>query len=193
MLRVLNNITGENNMKITKMRTNGQVLDESMMMKIMSDLDKRFKKAGYLTNVNEVNSSSIKIGQHMRSFSIDTDMHDRNLQCNPYAQRLTNLPYWDQRVEFNDIINDVLNKFKVSANVKSGPYTIRQGERVFNEGDWSNQMPDYIRSNMAKGHYIEPVNEKQYLARRAEKRSQDAKTKRLSLKIVNVLNGSVSF
>jgi len=169
-----------NDMKITKMRIKGQKPTHEQMIDIELALRARFARAGFITGVHLVNSARIDIGQHMRSFSLDTSKHDRNLQCSPYKERLTNLPTWGQRVEFNNIVNSVLNKYKVSANVKSGPYTIRQGMESMTEKDWHRQTPDWIRQNMARGYYIEPVDEKDYLEHRRQIRNEKARQKRLT-------------
>lgn len=168
-------------MKITRMNIKGKKLS-STMADVVFELKKRFSKAGFITGVSVVNSQSIKIGLHMRSFSLDVTKHDRNLQVNPYGKRLTNLPTWDQRVEFNNIVNSVLNKFKVSANVKSGPYTIREGLDSFNEDDWHNQKPDWLRLNEFSGWYIEPVNEKAYLKEKQRLANEKRKLARQAMR-----------
>ena len=169
-------------MKVTKIRVNGLVPEFYHMESIVIRLNSEFKKAGFVTNVSIATKTSLNIGLHMRCFTLDLSMHDRNLQCNPYQKRLTNLPTWSQRVEFNDIVNKVLNKFKVSANVKSGPYTIRQGLDAMNEYDWNDQKPSYIQSNEANGYYIESINEKEYLESKRIERNEKNRKARLDKK-----------
>lgn len=169
-------------MKITSIRIKGQKPTGVQLVDIMYDLKKRFQRAGFITGIEVKNTTSLKVGQHMRSFSLDITKHDRNLQCSPYANKLTNLPTWDQRVEFNNIINSVLNKYKVSANISSGPYTIRKGLVNFGESDWHNQTPEYIRHNHARGYCIESVDEVQYLDEKRLQNNAKAKQRRLDKK-----------
>ena len=128
-----------------------------------------------------------------KTFSLDLRKHDRNLYVSQSGDRLTNLPTWDQRVEFNNIVNAVLNKFRVSANVKSGFYTIRKGFECMTEYDWQDQKPRWIYHNEINGNYIESVDEKQYLEDRRLKRLELARQKRSEAKLQNQEDGALSF
>lgn len=172
-------------MKITRMRIKGQKLGGLRMANVVFELKRRLNKAGFLTGINVASDSGLKIGLHMCSFRIDTTKHDRNLRFNPHlGSRLTTTPTWDQRVEFNDIINAVLTKFKVSANIKSGPFTIRQGVVAFTESEWQNQKPEYIKNNECRGYYVESCDEQQYLEERRIQRNKVAAQKRKTLSLV---------
>src|ERR1700684_2985374 len=100
-------------MKITKMRIKGLKPNKDQQIDILLTLASKLDKAGFITQVSIATSSSLRIGLRMKSFVLDVSKHDRNLKSNT---RLTNLPTWHQRVKFNNIVNSVLNKFKVSAN-----------------------------------------------------------------------------
>lgn len=170
-------------MKVTKMRIKGELLGGLRMHSVMSELKRRFAKAGFVTGVSVQNHSSIHIGMHMRSFKIDTTKHDRNLRHSPGSNpKLTDVPTWDQRVEFNNIVNAVLNKFKVSANIKSGPFTIRSGTEAMREGDWLNQKPYWITQNENNGYYIESCDEGEFIENRRIVRNREARAKRLMRK-----------
>lgn len=160
------------------MRIKGQTLSAQTMRDIELTLNLKFSKAGFITDVSIVNSCSIKIGLWMCTFRLDTTKHDRNLQCNPYQKKLTTLPNWDQRVKFNNIVNATLNSYKVSANIKSGPYTIREGKACMTEYEWQDQKPSYVYSNESKGYFIESVNEKQFIEERRLARNRKANEKR---------------
>lgn len=151
----------------------------------------RFARAGFITDVFPMSSTSIKVGLRQRSFKLDLTRHDRNLRHNPHmASTLTDTPTWEQRVQFNTIVNSVLNKLKISANVKSGPFTIRKGREVFTEGDWYDQKPEYLQSNESRGFYIEECDEKEYLEERRIERNKAAKEKR-ALKKQQTHSGTV--
>lgn len=156
-------------MKLTRMNIKGEKLG-ALLETIKAQLEFEFNRKGFITDVYVVNSQSIKIGLWMRTFKLDTLKHDRNLQVNPYQSKLTSLPNWDQRVTFNNIVNKVLNKWKVSATIKSGPYTIRTGMECFHEYDWTDQKPMWCWENERKGYYIKAVNEKEFIAQRKESR-----------------------
>lgn len=166
-------------MKITSMRIKSKKPTPQQMRDIMLTFELRFNRAGFVTGVNQLTSTSIKLGLHMRSFKLDLSKHDRNLRHNPHLpSKLDNSPTWDQRVEFNDIVNAVLNKFRVSANVKSGPFTVRVGRNARTEWDWQHEIPEWIRHNEARGYYVEQIDEKQYLEDRRIERNKIAAQRR---------------
>lgn len=143
-------------MKLTKLRNkDGSKLESIQFDLIESKLNHALYKAGFITDITMVNSSQIKIGQRMRTFSIDVSRLGYNTQMNPYQKRRTNLPCWKQRVEFNMIVNAVLDSLKISCNIKSGPFVIREGMLKFDEYDWSDQKPIWMYENERKGYRIE--------------------------------------
>lgn len=144
------------------MRINNQKLTDQNFKDIQLTLSLEIQKAGYISKVYEVSSTSMKIGLHMRSFSVDTSKHGYNARYNPYritkkGYTRTNTPTWNQRVEFNNIINKVLNEYNVSCNIKSGPYTIRQELTAMTESDWYDQKPEWQLDNEIRGFYIESL------------------------------------
>jgi len=166
-------------MKITKIRFNGVKPTIVQLNALKTALEGRIQKAGFITEVS-IHGVAIRLGLHMKSFVLNTAKHSRNLQYNPHMKpKLTNLPTWDQRVEYNNIVNKVLTTLKVSANVKSGPYTIRQGELECCEGDWDMQKPTWVRNNEYNGHTIGECDEKEFLEERREMRLAKARAKRL--------------
>jgi len=170
-------------MRITSIRTKGQLPSTDIILNVERELRRRFAKAGYVTEVNAETRSAIKIGLHMRSFKLDLSKHDRNLRHAPgLPLKLTDVPTWDQRVEFNGIVNAVLNKFKLSANVKSGPFTIRKGTQVFTECDWLDQKPEWITYNECRGYYVEAVDEKAFVEERRITRLKAQREKRAQAK-----------
>lgn len=144
-------------MKITRIRSAKAGLDV-----IASQLQHAIKRAGYISEVRVINSSRIDIGMHMCSFRVDVNVHGYNARYNPhmkykagYARTAT--PTWDQRVDFNNIVNSVLDKFKVSANVKSGDFIIRKGTECMTEDDWFDQKPEWMHHNEMRGFRIESL------------------------------------
>lgn len=172
-------------MKITSMRhgRNRALPSTDLILEIERTLRARFKRAGFITEVHAQTRSSLKIGMHMCSFRIDTNVHDRNLRHNPHLpSKLTNVPTWDQRVVFNDIVNAVLNKFRISANVRSGEFTIRKGTECMTENDWSDQKPSWITENECRGYYVEACDEREYVNERRLERLKVARQRRAQAK-----------
>ena len=130
------------------MKHKNKPITSPIKAEVIFELKRRFKNAGFRTSISVTTSTGLKIGLHMCTFRIDRSIHDRNLRHNPFiGSKLTDIPTWEQRVEFNDIVNSVLNKFKVSGRIRSGPFTIRDGMHAFNENDWTLQKPEYIVIN----------------------------------------------
>lgn len=111
---------------------------------------------GFICDAEVLNSSSVKVGINQRQFNVDIQKLGYNTQHSSGGNRKrTCLPSWNQRVEFNDALNAILDRFGFSANVSSGPFTVRKGEEVFTEEDWENQIPSYLRQNIANGYFVE--------------------------------------
>ena len=143
-------------MRITKITIDGKKIGETNMQALAKVLREKIQEAGFITDVDVVNSSCIKLGLHMKSFIIDTKVHGYNTRHNPYSNpRRTSVPSWNQRVEYNNIVNKCLDKYNISANIKSGCFTIRQGVNSMNESDWHNQVPDWMHHNEMRGWYLE--------------------------------------
>lgn len=170
-------------MKITKLRYHNQIPSTDLVLDLERTLRRRLASAGFITEVNALTRTSMKIGLRMRSFKIDRAMHNRNLRHNPHLPSvLTDSPTWAQRVEFNNIVNNVLDKFCLSANVRSGLFTIRRGVKCMTEQDWHDQKPWHIVYNETVGFFIEACDEREYLKEQRIKRNERARQRRLAKK-----------
>lgn len=145
-----------------------------------------FKGAGFITEVSIVNSTSIRIGLHMKSFVLDLTKHHRNLYRSRFGENLTSLPTWKQRVGFNEIVNDVLNDLKVSALVRSDVFDIRNGMHCFDEYDWNHQLINSPYRN--QNTEIIEIDENEYLDEKRRARNLKAREKRKELKCKNIEN-----
>lgn len=143
-------------MKLTKLRNkDGEKFSWEELESISRDLQNSIGAAGYESEACQVNSTCIKIGLHKRSFSVVLARHGYNTQHGMGgAKRRTNLPSWDQRVDFNNIINSVLDDHQASCNIKSGEYIIRQGTKSFTGEDWEYQKPEWQIQNEMRGYYV---------------------------------------
>lgn len=105
-------------------------------------------RAGFLTEAHTLTGTSIKIGLHMCSFRIDVNKLGHNARLgkfidSPKGYKRTNAPTWDQRVEFNDLVNDVFDNANLSARIMSGSFQVRNkctGRR--DEQDWISEALD---------------------------------------------------
>lgn len=105
---------------------------------------------GFVTRAEVLNSGAIKIGWHMSSFRVNTAWIGHNARVGMYVDspkgyKRTNVPTWDQRVEFNNIVNAQFDQMKLKAIIKSGCFTIREHESgAWNEGHWEAQTPIWM-------------------------------------------------
>lgn len=142
-------------MKITKIRMNGQKLTAEQMAKLKQKLSFNLSKAGFVTDVSIVNSTCIHLGCNRKSFIINTALLGYNTRYNPHSgPKRSSTPTWNQRVTYNNIINDLLNHHKITANIVSGPFIIRKGDQCYTETNWFQQIPEWMLHNENKGHYI---------------------------------------
>lgn len=171
-------------MKVTKLRMNGEKLNDRNFLVLITELQRAFAHAGFITDVNQVNSQALKIGLRSRCFSVNTAMHGRNLRHSPFGNpKLTDVPHWGQRVQFNNIVNNVFDRLNISAKVTSLVFIIRDGETVYQEQDWENQKPNWMHENEARGYYIEAVDEKAFIQERRKERNAEARLARAEKRI----------
>ena len=118
--------------------------------RILEDLCEKIlwamERKGFITNAAVLNSTSIKIGLHMSSFRVNTTKLGHNARTNqfiksPKGYKRTDVPTWDQRVEFNDIVNDLFDSYSLQATIKSGCYTVRSRQGRRSEHDWHHETP----------------------------------------------------
>lgn len=150
-------------MKLTKIRNKDGKLDSFNLQVVCNALKRSLECYHFITEVTPVNSQYIKIGLHMRSFKIDVKAIGYNARRTPFdskyklGYRRTDTPTWNQRVQFNDIVNAVLNSLGIFCNIKSGSYTIRYGGIAFNESDWLKQIPEWQKHNENRGYRTETI------------------------------------
>jgi hypothetical protein len=146
-------------MKLTRIRCKGKKIHNDLMHVIGKHLRVTLKNAGFITEYYVINSSRIDLKLRMRSFKIDIGKLGYNASYNPHTEykvgyRRTCTPTWQQRVDYNNIVNEVLDSFNVSCNIVSGCYTIREGLESMDEYDWQDQKPMWQYHNENRGIYI---------------------------------------
>jgi len=118
-------------MRMTKIRNaEGKKLEARQLEALRNELARAIEADHFITGVYVINGTRIDTGLHMKSFTIDTSILPKNARVGGHCSSIkgykrTNLPTWEQREQHNHTINDVLDKFGVKANVKSGSYEVR--------------------------------------------------------------------
>lgn len=111
--------------------TEKQKILGTTMHNLCMELDKQLKLAGFITDVNSYNRTTINLGLHMKSFIVDHNLLGYNARLDHgYRATIkgftrTSIPTWSQREDYNHIVNNVLDQFDVVCNVKSGEYIVR--------------------------------------------------------------------
>lgn len=118
-------------MRITGIRDkDGSKPELTLLDNVCEVLIGRAAKKGFLTGAERGKGFSIHVGQNSRCFSVDVERLGHNARVGTYVSspkgyKRTNVPTWEQRENFNHIINDVLDMYGLKANIKSGPYVVR--------------------------------------------------------------------
>jgi hypothetical protein len=131
-------------------------LNRERLDQLARDLENTVRAKGFESYAAVVNGSCINISASGRSFYINTKLLDYNAEwsCHtesdfkdgkskkPFRRSIT--PTWEQRESFNHLINDVLDDYGISANIKSGQYQVRYKDsgRV---NDWGSD-PNYAKT-----------------------------------------------
>ncbi len=122
-------------MKATRIRDHkGEVPSTELILKLEKLLLKEMKAHGYISGVEIKTRTEIKIGLHMCSFRIDTQIHGHNADYSHVGRmckagyKRTSIPTWSQREDFNHMVNRCFNKLKLSAKIVSGPFLVRSHE-----------------------------------------------------------------
>lgn len=144
-------------MKITNIRLNNKKISKNELDHIFYALVFKLKTNGYITEYSVNENGSVKVGMHMKCFVIDTILLGYNARLGRYIKSpkgyiRTNIPTWDQRVEFNNIINKYLDNLNITCTIKSGEFIIRcKTDGAKTEDDWDNQ--DNNRNDKYNGMY----------------------------------------
>jgi hypothetical protein len=139
-------------MKITKIRKFNKKLDWIELSNLNKALQDAIDNAGYISQVRNVNSSRIDVSNNGCSFVIDINKHGYNTRA--HNGHKTRFPTWTQRVEFNNIIQKVLDDNDISCNVTSLHYKIREGLYNYDETDWLAMRKNWEHHNESLGYCI---------------------------------------
>lgn len=165
-------------MKITRIKSleNRELDIEGIAQGLVTVLNDAGFKCGY----NKVTRSGMNISGHRCSFTIDKDILGYNLRKNMSRDSLTgwkrtNTPTWDQRVQFNQIVQRFFDANNLQCKAISGVFIVKDLEQNYDEYDWQDQKPDYMYQNERNGYnVIKRCNEKKYkeLEKQCKKRAK---------------------
>lgn len=143
-------------MKLTKIRFKGMKPRQKQLQHLIREIQLQMKRLGFEVFGEILNSTSIKLSSNKCQFRVIPEIIGHNTRYSPHSlSKRTRIPSWDQRVDFNNKLNEILNRENVTAKAMSGPFIIRDGSEAYTERDWHRQTPDYIRHNQSLGYYIE--------------------------------------
>lgn len=151
-------------MKAKRIRyQDGSKVEQGVLHLVCETIVRRAARVGFIVDAEMEDDSTIDIGLHMRSFRIDVNKIGHNAKLNgqyghksPKGYIRTDVPTWDQRVEFNNLVNAVFDSHKLIASIISGNYTVRKphmggavrswpegGDRA-SGGGWSGDCTSWI-------------------------------------------------
>lgn len=114
-------------MRITQLLVRGKRPTIGDLRHIRDELIDALDRAGFLTEVR-LTGTSLTISHGGSSFRVDVTRLGYNARLRPESAVgwvRTAVPTWEQRVEFNRVVNCRLDTLDVSARIQSGAYRVR--------------------------------------------------------------------
>ena len=144
-------------MRFSTITQNGKKLDNYDLEGLGSDLVHELASHGYMADFEINKQGKLKVGMRRKSFVINVARLGHNSRFNPLYNkpRRTSTPTWDQRVHYNNIINDYMDKYQLKAIIRNSVFIIRDKEGRKNESYWIDNEPEFSRHNTSRGYLIE--------------------------------------
>jgi hypothetical protein len=116
-------------MRATNIRIAGKKPTREQLKDVVCMLNDAYQSAGYLTGV-EISGAAVLISSGLGQFRVDTDKLGHNARFRRWGSPVrgyvrTDVPTWEQRVDFNNITNRVFDAMDATATIRSGPFTVR--------------------------------------------------------------------
>lgn len=113
--------------------------------KLTTELVTTLAKKGFVTGIDILSETSFKLGLHGRSFNVNIKKIGANLRRDHSRKSITgwkrtNVPTWDQRVEYNQTVQELFDKYNLSAKITSGQIVVRDGVENLTESDWNSTV-----------------------------------------------------
>lgn len=127
-------------MQIRAITIKGRKPTKAQMQTLVKRLENAIARAGFETCVFQVNGSRVDIkggasGVSNKYATINVQKRGYNYRVNGFTAYHTKLGYkrtnvlsWNQRVELNNLINDVLDNMHVTATIASRGFVVRRKE-----------------------------------------------------------------
>lgn len=133
-------------MKITKIKSLNNKFFDTKTLAI--ELETLLLSKGFIAYASSITSTSFKLSNNKSSFRLNVVKLGHNIRRkygndNLIDYKRTNVPTWDQRVEYNETVQKFFDDKKLSCKIVSGIFTIRSGIENMNEGHWYNQSYGY--------------------------------------------------
>lgn len=131
------------------------MLEETQWNLFMKDLQDELKKQGFNFYVDVISPyNSFKISD-VRLSEGYTKKYGYNVS--PYTGKRGNILGWNDWVRFNNTLNKVMDRHRVSANAQSlgGKFIIRKGGVPFTESDWEELAEENV------GSMVRPVSRRE--------------------------------
>lgn len=144
-------------MRFTDIRRNKRKLTKSSLNRLARCLQSQVQNEGFVAWSRVVNSSRIDLSNSGCSFTINLNKLPYNARWTKWTIEAfkeghlkkpfirTTTPTWEQRKDYNHLVNILLDRLKITCRVVSGPYEVRckQWGRV---NSWYDHSLSYTNS-----------------------------------------------
>lgn len=135
-------------------KIDGVRVSEAYLLRMGQQLVDILDVHGFITAAQINKKGQLKIGGQGHGFRVDTKQRGYNTQYSPFQKpKRTSYGSWECHVEYNNLINDFLDKMHVEATVKNSMYVIRDKSGRKTEQDWLDQTPQWVINNELRGFY----------------------------------------
>lgn len=133
---------------ITKIRKNKEHLEAMQWQVFVSDLRKALTDAGFDYQVKDMKIPNSFTVSQVRLSDDYVKKHGYNIS--PYSNRRGRVLGWKDWVRFNNTLNTVMDRHRISANATSlhGKFKIRKGGVAYTESDWEGIGEENVGSQM---------------------------------------------
>lgn len=101
----------------------GERLSHHDLVALCVSLDRALMERGFVSSATVRNGTCLHISYHRKSFVVDTARVGYNWIRATHTKsgwKRTAIPTWEQRIRYNQTVNDVLDQWSIQSEVKSG-------------------------------------------------------------------------
>ena len=133
---------------IVRIRKDNKLLEDLEWRAFINDLQAELRKAGFDAYVNAPSPTQ---GVTISDVRLSEDyVKKQGYNVSPYTGRKGKILGWKNWVAFNNTLNKVMNRHKISATAKSlgGKFMIRKGGVPYTAEDWEGLKEENVGSMM---------------------------------------------